>query len=141
MLYLGLDLILTVLCVILPVSILQIFGLGLMTEFSIWSAAFWYQLYSAILNTAELFVAITGKHLGEIPRVMSVMLLSTLFTSVWVWLYAGAGLILRVTYPVLKSLDWLTRHLNVETHPVHAMGMLLVFLTSLGFALSAPFVL
>jgi serine/threonine protein kinase len=141
LLYLGMDLVLTVLCVILPVAILQIFGLGLMTEFSIWSTAFWYQLYSAIVNTAELFVAFTGEHLGEIPRVMSVMLLSTLFTSVWVWLYAGAGLVLRITYPILESLDWLTRHLNVETHPVHAMGMLLVFLVSLGFAVSAPFVL
>jgi len=141
LLYLGLDLVLTALCVILPVAILQIFGLGLMTEFSIRSSAFWYQLYSAILNTAELFVAFTGEHLGEIPRVMSVMLFSTLFTSVWVWLYAGAGLMLRITYPVLESLDWLKRHLNVETHPVHAMGMLLVFLASLGFAVSAPFVL
>ncbi|PSQ96469.1 MAG: hypothetical protein BRD55_06460 [Bacteroidetes bacterium SW_9_63_38] len=139
--YLGIDLILTMLCVVIPVAILQIFGLGLMTEFSIRSSDFWYQLHSAILNTAELFLAFTGKHLGEIPRVMSVMLLSTLFTSVWVWLYAGAGLILRITYPVFKSLDWLTHHLNVETHPVHAMGMLLVFLASLGFAVSAPFVL
>ena len=141
LLYLGIDLVLTALCVILPVAILQIFGLGLMTEFSIWSSAFWYQLYSAVLNTAELFVAFTGKHLGEIPRVMSVMLLSTLFTSVWVWLYAGAGLVLRISYPVLESLDWLKRHLNVDTNPVHAMGMLLVFLASLGFAVSAPFVL
>jgi serine/threonine protein kinase len=140
-LYLGADLVLTALCIILPVSILQIFGLGLMTEFSLWTSAFWYQLYSAFLNMTELFVTFTGDHLGEIPRVMSVMLFSTLFTSVWGWLYAGAGLILRITYPVLKSLDWLKGHLNVETHPVHAMGMLLVFLTSLGFAVSAPFVL
>jgi serine/threonine protein kinase len=139
--YLVVDLVLTALCIILPVSILQVFGLGLMTEFSMWSSAFWYQLYSAILNMTELFVTFTGEYLGEIPRVMSVMLLSTLFTSVWGWLYAGAGLILRITHPVLASLDWLKRHLNVETHPVHAMGMLLVFLTSLGFAMSAPFVL
>jgi serine/threonine protein kinase len=139
--YLGVDLILTGLCVILPVSVLQIFGLGVMTEFSAWTAAFWYQLGSALLNMMELFVTITAEGLGEIPRVMSVMLFSTMFTSVWVWLYAVAGGVLRIFRPVLESLDWLTRHLDVEARPVHAMGMLLALLISLGFAVTAPFVL
>jgi serine/threonine protein kinase len=139
--YLGVDLILTGLCVILPVSVLQIFGLGVMTEFSAWTAAFWYQLGSALLNMMELFVTITAEGLGEIPRVMSVMLFSTMFTSVWVWLYAVAGGVLRIFRPVLESLDWLKRHFDVEARPVHTMGMLLALLISLGFALMAPFVL
>lgn len=141
LLYLVIDLVLTGLCVILPVSILQIFGLGVMTEFSMWSSAFWYQMFSALVNMAELFVTFTKAGLGEIPRVMSVMLFSTMFTSVWVWLYVGSGLLLRAVQPVLESLDWLKYHLNVEARPVHAMGMLLAVLTSLGFAISAPFVL
>lgn len=139
--YLGVDLVLTALCVILPVSVLQIFGLGVMTEFSAWTSAFWYQLGSALLNMMELFVKTTAEGLGEIPRVMSVMLYSTMFTSVWVWCYALAGGVLRVFQPVLESLDWLKRHLNVEARPVHAMGMLLALLISLGFAVTAPFVL
>jgi hypothetical protein len=139
--YLGVDLILTGLCVILPVSVLQIFGLGVMTEFSVWTAAFWYQLGSAFVNMMELFVTITAEGLGEIPRVMSVMLFSTMFTSVWVWLYAVAGGVLRIFRPVLESLDWVRRHLDVEARPLHAMGMLLALLISLGFAVTAPFVL
>jgi len=139
--YLGIDLVLTALCIILPVSILQIFGLGVMTEFSMWSSAFWYQLFSALVNMMELFLTITVEGLGEIPRVMSVMLYSTMFTSVWVWLYVLAGLVLRLFRPVFESLDLLKRHLNVETRPVHAMGMLLAVLVSVGFAVSAPFVL
>jgi serine/threonine protein kinase len=139
--YLGLDLVLTALCVVLPVSVLQIFGLGVMTEFSAWTAAFWYQLGSALLNMMELFVTVTAEGLGEIPRVMSVMLFSTMFTSVWVWLYAAAGGVLRTFRPVLESLDWLKRHLNVESRPVHAMGMFLALLISLAFAVTAPFVL
>jgi len=71
----------------------------------------------------------------------SPMAYTTLFTSVWVWLYVGAGLLLRALRPVLESLDWLKRHLDVETRPVHAMGLLLALLTSLGFAAGAPFVL
>ncbi len=141
LLYLGIDLVLTGMCVILPVSILQIFGLGVMTEFSIWSSAFWYQMFSALINMAELFVTFAEAGLGEIPRVMSVMLFSTMFTSVWVWLYVGSGLLLRAVQPVLESLDWVKYHLNVEAQPVHAMGMLLAVLMSLGFAISAPFVL
>ncbi|PSQ96467.1 MAG: hypothetical protein BRD55_06450 [Bacteroidetes bacterium SW_9_63_38] len=139
--YLGLDLFLTGLCVILPVSVLQIFGLGVMTEFSAMTTAFWYQLGSALLNMMELFLTITPEGLGEIPRVMSIMLFSTLFTSIWVWLYAVAGGVLRVFQPVLESLDWLKRHLNVESRPLHVMGMLLALLISIGFAVTAPFVL
>lgn len=141
LLYLGIDLVLTGLCVILPVSILQIFGLGVMTEFSMLSSAFWYQMFSALLNMAELFITFTEAELGQIPRVMSVMLFSTLFTSVWVWLYVVSGALLRVIRPVLEGLNWLKYHLNVEARPVHAMGMLLAVLVSMGFAISAPFVL
>lgn len=140
-LYLGVDLVLTGLCVILPVSILQIFGLGVMTEFSVWSSAFWYQMFSALINMAELFITFTKAELGEIPRVMSVMLFSTMFTSVWVWLYVLSGALLRIVRPVLEGLNWLKYHLNVEARPVHAMGVLLAVLVSLGFAISAPFVL
>lgn len=106
-----------------------------------WTSAFWYQLSSALVNMMELFLRITADGLGEIPRVMSVMLYSTMFTSVWVWLYVLAGLVLRLFRPVFESLDLLKRHLNVETRPVHAMGVLIALFISVGFAISAPFVL
>lgn len=140
-LYLGVDLVLTALCVILPVSVLQIFGLGVMTEFSVWTSAFWYQMLSALVNMAELFVTFTTQELGEIPRVMSVMLFSTMFTSVWVWLYVVSGMLLRILRPISESLEWMKYHLNVEAQPLHTMGMILAVLTSLGFVISAPFVL
>ena len=69
------------------------------------------------------------------------MMFSTFFTSVWIWLYVGAGALLRVLYPVLKGIDWLKESLDVEARPVHTLGLLLAVLTTMAFAISAPFVL
>jgi hypothetical protein len=69
------------------------------------------------------------------------MVFSTFFTSVWIWLYVGAGGLLRVLYPVLKGIDWLKENLDVEARPVHTLGLLLAVLTTITFAVSAPFVL
>lgn len=70
-----------------------------------------------------------------------VMVYSTLFTSVWIWLYAGTGLLLRFVYPVLQGLDALKNHFDVEARPVHSMGLLLAVVVSGIFAVLSPFVL
>jgi len=58
------------------------------------------------------------------------MIYSTLFTSVWVWLYAGAGLLLRLLHPVLRSLDVLKQHFDIESRPVYSIGVLLAVLST-----------
>lgn len=139
--YLLADLVFTFLCILVPFFFIQFIAIGLIAGHSLRSSIFWTQLFGALQNALELFFRLGVENFGGLPDVMSIMLFSTLFTSVWVWLYVGAGLLLRALYPVLKSLDVLKRHLNVETRPIHTMGMLLALLTSLGFAVSAPFVL
>jgi Serine/threonine protein kinase len=66
---------------------------------------------------------------------------STLFTSLWVWLYVGAGFLLRILQPILESLDWIKHLLDVERRPAETIGLLLAVLASVSFAISAPFAL
>lgn len=139
--YLAIDLVLTFLCILVPFFVIQFMGISLIAGHSVGSAIFWKQLFGALQNAVELFFMFGNEEFGGLPDVMSIMLFSTTFTSVWVWLYVGAGLLLQAFHPVLESLDVLKQHLNVETRPIHTMGMLLAVLTSLGFAISAPFVL
>ncbi len=139
--YLGIDLLLTFLCILTPFFAIQFVGISLIAGHPLGSMIFWKQLLGAIQNAIELFFLFGTEDFGGLPDVMSIMLFSTMFTSVWVWLYVGAGLLLQTLRPVFESLDVLKRHLNVETRPIHTMGMLLAVLTSLGFVVSAPFVL
>jgi hypothetical protein len=69
------------------------------------------------------------------------MLFSTLFTSVWVWLYVVSGLLIKAVQPILGALDWLKQLIDIESRPAEAMGFLLAVLVSIGFAVGAPFVL
>ncbi|PQJ26920.1 hypothetical protein BSZ35_18515 [Salinibacter sp. 10B] len=139
--YLAADLVLTILCIVLPVSLFQIISSGVLAGSSILSFRFWEQLVAYVLLFGEWFVQLSGRQGSEAPAVLSVMLFSTLFTSVWVWLYVGSGLLLRALRPLLEGLEWLKRVLDVENKPAEAMGFLLATVASVGFALSAPFAL
>ena len=69
------------------------------------------------------------------------MLASTYFTSIWVLGYVFVGLLLRAFDQLLQGTAGLARVIDVEGHPVRAMGIVLSIVTTLGFLLSAPFVL
>lgn len=139
--YLAVDLVLTFLCILVPFFGMQFLGIKIIAGHSVGSALFWQQLFGALENAVELFFLFGHEEFGGLPDVMSIMLFSTLFTSVWAWLYVGTGLLLRVVHPIFESLDVLKHHFDVHARPVHTMGMMLAVLTSLGFAISAPFVL
>jgi len=138
--YLGLDLILTsliyvgVLCAIQPFLLLIFQKVSVTTLFTAEAAQ---RTWDAIQNA--LYATWTGIRSVNNPGVVTVY--STLFTSVWVWLYAGAGLALQLLYPMLRGLDVLKRHFDVETRPVHTMGILLAVVTTGVFVLASPFVL
>jgi serine/threonine protein kinase len=133
--YLALDLVLTLLCIFVPVALVQL--TVTMPAAPVWSGDFWVETLQTLGVVAEWLLRFNE----DDARFLSVMMFSTLFTSVWVWLYVGAGLVLRTLHPMLKSLDWLTQYLNVEARPLHAMGLLLAVVTSVAFAVSAPLVL
>lgn len=133
--YLAIDVVLTVLCILVPASLVQLYIN--IPESPLWTTEFWEAAVGVTGTLAELLVRFNDQD----ARLMSIMFFSTLFTSVWVWAYVGTGLILRAVHPVLRSFDLLKSHLDVEARPLHAMGLLLAMMTSLAFAVSAPIVL
>jgi serine/threonine protein kinase len=100
------------------------------TSFSAWLESFWH------IVTGEIERALGGQ-----ARPVSVIFASTFLTSVWIWLYMGASLLLRTLHPVLQGLEILKRVIDVENRPAAAMGLLLAIVMSIGFAISAPLVL
>jgi serine/threonine protein kinase len=136
--YLALDLVLTALCVILPVSLFQIFFSGVMEGYSVLSFDFWNRLFALLILMGDWFVSFRSSG-GD--QWLSIMLFSTLFTSVWVWLYVVSGLLIKAVQPILGALDWLKQLIDIESRPAEAMGFLLAVLVSIGFAVGAPFVL
>lgn len=69
------------------------------------------------------------------------MFFSTFLTSIWVWLYAIAGLVTQETISLFRGVDWLRQVFDVENRPVQALGIMLAVLTTGVFLISAPFVL
>ena len=73
--------------------------------------------------------------------VLWVVLSSTFFTSVWIWLYALAGVAMRGTLSLFRGVDVMRNLFNVEERPIHALGVMLAVLTTGAFLIGAPFVL
>ena len=66
---------------------------------------------------------------------------STFLTSIWLWLYAIAGVTMRSAIPLFRGVDWMSKFFDVENRPVQALGLMLAVLTTGVFLISAPFVL
>jgi hypothetical protein len=82
--------------------------------FSVWGAGFNY-----------LFV---GQHsLGRalIPPAM--------LTSIWLWLYAGSGFLLKATNGFDIGFDWFNRKLDIEKKPLSAIGLVAGVLAALAY--------
>jgi hypothetical protein len=99
------------------------------------SFAAWVDSFQRIV-TGEVGKALSGQ-----ARPVSVIFASTFVTSMWIWLYMGASLLLRALRPILEGLEVLKRVIDVRNRPAAAMGLLLAVVVSVGFAISAPFVL
>jgi uncharacterized protein len=70
-----------------------------------------------------------------------IMFYSTFFTSVWLWLYAGSGLMARLVESSLRGFVWIRRLLNVDKEPVLAAGTLCIAITTCMYILAAPLVI
>jgi hypothetical protein len=68
---------------------------------------------------------------------MNIFLYSTLFTSVWVWLYVLSGWLTRTFRFVKKWGSVLTPYLNVEEKPLHSLGVVAICFESLLYWLVA----
>jgi len=61
---------------------------------------------------------------------LGIFIYSTFFTSVWVWLYALSGFLVKGIATSRKGLHFLQRHLNLEEHPLRSMGFVLMLLVT-----------
>jgi hypothetical protein len=52
-----------------------------------------------------------------------VIVLPSFFASVWLWLYAGAGFLLKAGQRIDIGFDWISRRLNIEEKPLQAIGL------------------
>lgn len=67
--------------------------------------------------------------------------LSTFFTSIWIWLYAIAGLTLQESTSLLGGVEWMRELFDVDNRPVQALGLMIGVLTTGAFLLIIPFAL
>ncbi len=59
-----------------------------------------------------------------------VWIYSTFLTSVWLWLYALSGFLVKTIARSRKGLHFLQEHLNIEEHPLRSMGFVLMLLVT-----------
>jgi hypothetical protein len=48
---------------------------------------------------------------------------ASLFTSIWLWLYLGSGLILKAAHRFNAGMGWFNRHLEIERKPLSCIGL------------------
>jgi hypothetical protein len=52
-----------------------------------------------------------------------ILWLPTFFTSIWLWLYAGSGFLLKFARRFDKSLGWFNRRFDIEHKPLSSIGL------------------
>ena len=62
--------------------------------------------------------------------IAGIFIYSTFLTSVWLWLYALSGFLVKAISRSRKGLRFLQRHLNLEEHPRRSMGFVLMLLVT-----------
>jgi hypothetical protein len=45
------------------------------------------------------------------------------FKSIWLWLYAGSGFLLKAARRVDIGFDWFNRHFDIEKKPLQSIGL------------------
>jgi len=66
---------------------------------------------------------------------------STYFTSVWIWLYAGSGILIKLIVRAGKFLLFFRKHLNIEREPFKSMGFVIIILISFAYLIGAVIML
>ena len=58
-----------------------------------------------------------------VVAVAELLWLPTFFTSIWLWLYAGSGFLLKFARHFDIGFDWFNRHFDIEHKPLSAIGL------------------
>jgi len=77
----------------------------------------------------------------QFDHYLSIFLYSTFFTSVWLWLYAISGFIIKLISSTRKGLRFFQRHLDIDNKPLRSMAFVLITLITLTYFIIALFLL
>jgi hypothetical protein len=61
------------------------------------------------------------------------LVLPAFFTSIWLWLYAGSGFLLKAAQRFDVGFDWFNRHFDIEKHPLSSIGLVAGALVALAY--------
>lgn len=56
-------------------------------------------------------------------RILPLWFWPAFFTSIWLWLYAGAGFLLKAARRFDIGFDWFNRHFDIEKKPLQSIGL------------------
>jgi hypothetical protein len=97
-------------------------GLGLLLCFTLplisTPDTYLFNLLRRLLFGSHLIVG----NLAEVTGGMSV-LVPILFTSIWIWLYASSGFILKAARRFDIGFDWFNRKFDIEKKPLQSIGL------------------
>jgi hypothetical protein len=51
------------------------------------------------------------------------MVLASCMTSIWLWLYAGSGFLLKAARRFDIGFEWFNRHFDIEEKPLQSIGL------------------
>ena len=70
---------------------------------------------------------------------LGIFFYSTFFTSVWVWLYAFSGLVVKLAGYLGIGFNRLKWFLDIENKPLHSLGIISMLLVTLLYLVGAGF--
>lgn len=56
-------------------------------------------------------------------RPIAVCFFGSLFSSFWLWLYAGSGFLLKFARRFDVGFQWFNRHFDIEKKPLQSIGL------------------
>jgi hypothetical protein len=59
----------------------------------------------------------------DLSRFWTVWFVSAFFTSIWLWLYAGSGFILKTARRFDVGFEWFNRKFDIEKKPLRSIGL------------------
>jgi len=87
-------------------------------------------VFTTIIAGIPFFAAYMGFEalvLGEIPVnvpfIAALWFFPAFFTSIWLWLYAGSGFLLKAAHRFDIGFDWFNRHFDIEKKPLQSIGL------------------
>lgn len=79
---------------------------------------------TATVWNALLLLPINGKESpGILEMDLAWLVYPAFFTSIWLWLYAGSGFLLRAARRLDIGFAWFNRHFDIEKKPLQSIGL------------------